>query len=281
MGGGNERSRSLLILFAPLLAAIQVFTSLEGIISLGQLASWLRDHWRPLAHAFWTWVFDALPGLEIHLTVAEKDSLTAAAFFVPLAVRSILVAGARRRDADVGDDDEDERGRQGVFRSGMIRTAAILLAVGMLFILSRQMISDTLDVLGSAQRSYKISATWSLFASGLLALYAIFVFATFFGRAKIRFWARITRFVTTGVGAIEFLILATPFLLGTYFATEKLGEIRTFSIALVMLSILATIAIAPRALITMAIWVAALVATSFGWDFAMQLKETVDNTGTQ
>jgi hypothetical protein len=261
----------LLVLFAPALAAIEIFSDLDGVFSFGQLAAWLRDHWRPLTHSFWTWIFDHVINLNIVLTSAEKDSLTAAAFFAPLALTSFVQSRIGKGETSTLEDPET-----GVLHSNLIRSAAILFAIGILFLLSRQMVTDILSLIGSASKDYKIPPQMSLIAFGLLSIYAVFVFAGFFARSRISFWTRIARFVTTGVGLIEFLLLGAPFLVGVYIASIRLGEIRTFAIAIVILAMLETIAVAPRRIVTIAGWVVAFIAFSYLWDFWLYVRENAD-----
>lgn len=248
--------RRILGVFGPLLAAFEIFYRLDGIISFGRLAIWLREEWRPFTHQFWTYVFDTLISIDINPSPAEMDSLTAAAFFSPLALASLLKAMST--DSSVTTEHHAH-----LLSSNLLRSAAFLLSISILFLISKQLIADFISVATSAQNEYRLPIFLSLLSFLVLGLYAMFALSVFFARSKISFWKRLLRLVTTGVGVMELIIVALPFVLAAFLATDQLGPIRTFSMIAVALSIVTTIAVSPRAIIYIAWCVAALAISSF------------------
>lgn len=266
----SAAAKRWLVFIAPGFAAFDTFTHLHSIFELGSTAAAIREHWRPVTREFWSWLLNNVFHLPIDLTTADKDSLTAVAFFAPLAITSVVRALSKQVPS------EKSELNSGVVQSSLIRSAAILLAIGMLFLLSRQLVLDFLSLLDLGGQNYRVTPVLSFLAFAVLAIYAAIAFATYFARSGISFRRQLVRLATTSAGIVELLIFAAPLVIGVYFATSQLSDIRVFSIAVVIVSILATIAVSPRSIIIMAYCIFGLAIASLAWDFWAHLKQSID-----
>lgn len=71
-------------------AGLEVFGKISAFLSIGAFGRWVTEDWIPFTRKCWTLLVDALPIPNLHLTLEEKDALTAVVFFTPAALLSLF-----------------------------------------------------------------------------------------------------------------------------------------------------------------------------------------------
>jgi hypothetical protein len=264
----RERRRGAGLSIGPFLAAVQTYAALAAVVTLGPLAKLILENWIPFTRQLWSNIIEQYSPWPLILSDAEKDSLTAVALFAPLAVSSAYSA-LRSAGAALGEADEDpeEVGlRSAILRSSLLRSAAFLISIVVLFLISRQIINDAISLVASVDYTDDARLSISVITAGIVLLFALFVFTIYFLRSDISFWKKLIAWGTTGAGLVEFLILAGPALIGAYFAAQQLGPIRTLSVIVVILSILLTLVVKPSRIIAIFVILMGLILLGVVWD---------------
>lgn len=202
MTQGTAKRRTSGLQIGPFLAAVQTYAALAAVVTLGPLAKIILENWVPFTRQLWTNLIEEYLPWNIVLTDAEKDSLTAVALFAPLAISSAYSALVSSREQDAAEDVEEESLRVAIFRSSLLRSAAFLVSVVVLFLVSRQLINDAISLVTSMDYSEEVRLTISVVTAGIILLFAGFVFAVYFLRSGISFWKKLIAWVSTGAGLL-------------------------------------------------------------------------------
>lgn len=245
----------LLRVFGPASAALHVFAQVALVFELGLIGSWIRSNWIPLTRRIWSELFAYMEILDFRPSDAEKDALTAAAFFVPLAVTA-GVLWLRERGVDDGDAEYG-----GPTIAPTMRVAAFFASVAILFFVSQQVIADALSVYNESAKglqSVELFSMVSIIGLGLMAVVLVIFYRL---DTEIR---RTFLFFGATIGALfEFLVIGAPVLFAAYFAVTELGMIRSAALLLVTFCIVLSISVRPTKVLQVAYFVAGLILTSW------------------
>ena len=261
----------LLRFFAPASAAFHVFAQIALIFEIGTIGSWVKSYWLPVTRLFWTEIFSKLAIIEFKPTDAEKDSLTAAAFFVPLAIGAGML-WLRDRGKD---DGETEYGPTPATAS-MMRVAAFFASLAILFFVSQQIIADALSVYNESKKQMKSVELFSLFS--IVGLGAITVIMVLFYRLDAEIRRSFLIFGATFGALFEFLVVGAPVIFAAYFAVTELGMIRSAGLLLVTFSIVLAISVRPARVLQVAYVVIGLLIASWLVDVLRNVGGTIGST---
>jgi hypothetical protein len=211
-------------------------------------------------------VVEELEILELALTNAEKDALTAIVFFAPLALTTLVT-----HTLNTPDTKEDIELKDQLIRSSFLRSIAFVVAIAVLAVISPQIIGDLVKLFTNTDHQVGVNF-FSAASYSVLILFALFSFSLFFVRTRISFWPKLMAYFTTGVGIIEFTLIVAPFLFGAVFVSQQIGPVRTAAVLAVVISIFMMIVVRPVRLLQLAGVVFLLIISGYIWEFALRVN---------
>lgn len=254
----------------PATASLHVFVQIVMVFELGYAASLVKSYWLPLTRQLWSELFSYLSYLRFYPSDAEKDALTATAFFLPLAVSSAFLW---LRDRNRGAPEEDVVSWS---RIAVYRVMAFVASILILFFVSQQVIVDAWVVFYHSSRGVDIEllSSISIVLIGVVILSLIFFYRSS-GRTKRVFFV----FGASFGAFAELVIVGAPVVWASYYAAVELGLIRSAAILLVTSSILLAVSVRPSKVLQVAYFVAALVIAATVIDFLQTFMQSVDLEG--
>jgi hypothetical protein len=261
--------RSLKIV-GPASAALHVFAQIAVIFELGLVGTAIKSYWLPITRRFWTEVFNSLEIFDFKPTDAEKDAMTAVAFFTPLAVTAAYLWLKDRGK----DDGENEYGPGPT--APMMRVAAFFASILVLFFVSQQIIADALSIYDRSTAGLRSVELVSMLS--IVGLGGVIVMLVLFYRLDTEIRRSLLIFGATFGALLEFIIIGGPVLLAAYFAVTELGMIRSAALLLVTFCIVLTISVRPVKVLQVALVVVGLLLASWLVTIAQRIGETINTT---
>jgi hypothetical protein len=261
--------RSLRI-FGPASAALHIFAQIALIFELGLVGTWVKSYWLPLTRRLWSEVFAYLAFLDFNPTDAEKDALTAAAFFTPLAVAAgVLWLKDRGKD-----DGETEYGSP--ITASLMRVAAFIASIAILFFVSQQIIADALSIYSQSTKELQSVELFSMLS--IVGLGGIIVTLVLFYRLDAEIRRSLLIFGATFGALLEFVIIGAPVIFAAYFAVTELGMIRSAALLMVTFCIVLAISVRPAKVLQVAYVVMGLLLASWLVGFLQRFGDTITTT---
>lgn len=265
---------SLLRIFGPATAAFHVFAQIALILELGSIGNLVKSLWLPFTRFVWSEIFSYFEFIDFHPTDAEKDALTAAAFFTPLAVTAGLLWLRDR-----GTNDGDTEYGPTPLTASLMRVAAFFASLAILFFVSQQIIVDALSIYDQTSKGLKAVELFSLLS--IVGLGAIVVTLILFYRLDTEIRKSFLIFGAT-IGAIfEFFVVGAPVVFAAYFAVTELGMIRSAALLLVTFCIVLAISVRPAKVLQVAYFVIGLILASWVVDTFQKVGDTIRTLPTQ
>lgn len=253
--------------FGPMTAGLHVFAQITLIVELGIIGNWVRDYWLPATRLFWQKVFESLSFIDIDLTDPEKDSLTAVAFFLPLAISSVVL---RFSASELTEDDEKPK----KITIYSMRFAASICAVLILFFVSRQIVSDAEEIFKKTGEGYERIELFSMFSILGFGLLTILLVAFYRIELEIRRYLLI--FGATIGAILEIILIGAPVFIAGYVSVVQLGLIRSAAILLVTFCIVMTIVVRPQRMFQVAMVVGVLIIAGAIWDIVENVRDEIE-----
>jgi hypothetical protein len=242
--------------FGPASAALHVFAQIALVFELGAVGTWVKSYWHPLTRRLWSEVFVYLEFLNFKPTDAEKDALTAAAFFTPLAI-----ASAWLWLKDRGKDDGDTEYGKTALTASLTRMAAFIASIAILFFVSQQMIADALSIYTQSAKEFASVELFSMLS--IVGLGAIALILVLFFRLDAEIRRSFLIFGATFGALIEFVIIGAPVIFAAYYAVNELGMIRSAALLMVTFCIVLAVSVRPAKVLQVAYVVIGLLVASW------------------
>ncbi len=289
-------------------AGVNVFAHLCAWVgtwgTVGLFGNWVIDNWIPWTRKFWTALLDAIPIPNLHLSLEEKDALTALVFFVPAAV----VAVFRPANGDAVLDGTAER-KSWLRRALTNRWFVVGLGLAMLFLVARQITADLIALArGFFDPSNRLAAeklttqiqgsTLDLLAVSLNEAetlipangWLLAVLAVIGAAGAIWFWTRrrqpekqdvrTWRQRFAGLLGAPSLLVSAPSailaLLPLWLVASEIGVVRTAAIALTAAALAITVMRQPFRVVQIVAFVAALIVAGLAWEAGISIYNAVE-----
>jgi hypothetical protein len=242
-------------------AGIQVFGQISLLIDVGAFGSWIVKYWLPMTRFVWDFLFSLVPFFKISLSVSEKDSLTAAAFFLPVVVAALR---GKRAEAPAS----LSLPRRIFWPAVLLSSAAILYAIG------RQPVTDLVAMFPVTWDQY-----WNRFLPGgrsptLFALVGTIVGVLYLLASRGEpSYATIQLINVLSAIFVTLVALCIIFVIGSF---SLFGFIRGTAMLFVLFAVVTSLVCAPSRLIQIGAVVVALFAGGLAWEVAMAIRATIE-----